>query len=710
MSEIEKALAELKSLMKYRTEQLGQQEDFRGLGLTSRKNLCLHPSVKREKSGSIVDARCRSLTAGFVRERREKGEDVEICIYHDNLELLEPHDLIPNGVWTFDGILRYGEENKQCPYFTARRMMPFCNVIIYSYHYLLDPKIADRVSKELSKDCIVVFDEAHNIDNVCIESLSIDITEESLRKATRGANNLEKKIAELKSSDAQKLQSEYSKLVAGLKEADEARQEDTFMANPALPDDLLKEAVPGNIRRAEHFIAFLKRFTRMKVLHVISETPPSFLQHLRDLTFIERKPLRFCAERLTSLVRTLELSNIEDYQPLQEVATFATLAATYDKGFLLILEPYESDAATVPNPVLHFVCLDAAIAIKPVFDRFASVIITSGTMSPLEMYPKMLGFTTVVQESYSMTLARRSFLPMIVTRGSDQVAISSGFQIRNEPSVVRNYGNLLLEFSRITPDGIVVFFPSYLYMESIISMWQGMGILDEVWKFKLILVETPDSQETSLALETYRTACCNGRGAILLCVARGKVSEGIDFDHQYGRTVLCIGVPFQYTESRILKARLEFLRETYRIRENDFLSFDAMRHAAQCLGRVLRGKDDYGIMVLADRRFQKKRAQLPKWISQALLDSDTNLSTDMAVSAAKKFLRTMAQPFRARDQEGISTWSLADLERHKERAEEEKIRELRAAAAREMEGVESGVLGDEFDDREAEVAMMEVDG
>ena len=28
----------------------------------------------------------------------------------------------------------------------------------------------------------------------------------------------------------------------------------------ALPDDLLKEAVPGNIRRAEHFVSFLKRF------------------------------------------------------------------------------------------------------------------------------------------------------------------------------------------------------------------------------------------------------------------------------------------------------------------------------------------------------------------------------------------------------------------------------------------------------------------
>ena len=41
--------------------------------------------------------------------------------------------------------------------------MPFVDVIIYSFHYLLDPKVADQVSKELSKDAIVVFDEAHNI-------------------------------------------------------------------------------------------------------------------------------------------------------------------------------------------------------------------------------------------------------------------------------------------------------------------------------------------------------------------------------------------------------------------------------------------------------------------------------------------------------------------------------------------------------------------
>lgn len=36
----------------------------------------------------------------------------------------------------------------------------------------------------------------------------------------------------------------------------------------ALPDDLLKEAVPGNIRRAEHFVAFLKRFIEYLKVHV----------------------------------------------------------------------------------------------------------------------------------------------------------------------------------------------------------------------------------------------------------------------------------------------------------------------------------------------------------------------------------------------------------------------------------------------------------
>lgn len=118
-----------------------------------------------------------------------------------------------------------------------------------------------------------------------------------------------------------------------------------------------------------------------------------------------------------------------------------------------------------------------------------------------------------------------------------------------------------------------------------------------------------------------------------------------------------------------MKARLEFLRENYRIKEQDFLSFDAMRHAAQCLGRVLRGKDDYGIMVLADKRFQRKRTQLPRWIADEILDGQTGLSTDAAVGISKKFLRSIAQPLGSGQKapdgstKGKDSWSVEELEK-----------------------------------------------
>lgn len=62
----------------------------------------------------------------------------------------------------------------------------------------------------------------------------------------------------------------------------------------------------------------------------------------------------------------------------------------------------------------------------------------------------------------------------VITRGSDQVAISSRFEVRNDPAVVRNFGSILVEYSKIVPDGIVAFFPSYLYMESIVAAWNDM--------------------------------------------------------------------------------------------------------------------------------------------------------------------------------------------------------------------------------------------
>ena len=109
---------------------------------------------------------------------------------------------------------------------------------------------------------------------------------------------------------------------------------------------------------------------------------------------------------------------------------------------------------------------------------------------------------------------------------------------------------------------------------------------------------------------------------------------------------------------------MEYLRDTYQIRENDFLTFDAMRHAAQCVGRAMRGKTDYGIMIFADTRFARndKKGKLPKWIQEHLRDSMCNLSTEESMQISRKWLRQMAQPFTREDQLGVSLLTFEQLQ------------------------------------------------
>lgn len=139
------------------------------------------------------------------------------------------------------------------------------------------------------------------------------------------------------------------------------------------------------------------------------------------------------------------------------------------------------------------------------------------------------------------------------------------------------------------------------------------------------------------------------------------------------------------------------MREKYRIRDNDFLTFDAVRQAAQCMGRVIRrcedhghlpsflpffssfllflpslflllppflfspsppsrcpSKTDYGVVVLADSRYnrQDKRSKLPPWIVQFIRESSLNLSTDVAVDQIRAFLKVAGQPI---DQQALNS-------------------------------------------------------
>ena len=54
--------------------------------------------------------------------------------------------------------------------------------------------MAGIISKEMQRECVVVFDEAHNIDNVCIEALSVSVRKQTLDGATRNLNRMAQEI------------------------------------------------------------------------------------------------------------------------------------------------------------------------------------------------------------------------------------------------------------------------------------------------------------------------------------------------------------------------------------------------------------------------------------------------------------------------------------------------------------------------------------
>ncbi|KAH8862276.1 General transcription and DNA repair factor IIH helicase subunit XPD [Schistosoma japonicum] len=406
---------------------------------------------------------------------------LRICLFIKSADTLssEHNEIFPCRI-NIDGLLVYFPYEyiypEQYHYMielkrTLDAKISHANIIVYSYFYLLDPKIANVVSRELPKNSVIVFDEAHNIDNVCIESMSCLITRRSLEKCTTSLNLLTQTVNEAKINNSERLKEEYQRLVEGLRQARLSKETDVVLANPALPDDILQESVPGSLRSADSFLSFLRRFLeyvklRLRIAHVVHETPVAFLRDCLEKVCVDRKPLQFCAERLRSLLHTLELADYANFSSLTLLCNFATLVSTYTRGFCLIIEPFDERSPTVINPVLYFHCMDASLPIRPIMSRFTTVIITSGTLSPLEMYPRILDFHPVNTVSFTMTLSRNCVLPMIVSKGNDQVPMTTKFESREDIAVIRNYGHLLTQLSAVVPDGIVAFFPSYHYLVS----------------------------------------------------------------------------------------------------------------------------------------------------------------------------------------------------------------------------------------------------
>ena len=96
--------------------------------------------------------------------------------------------------------------------------------------------------------------------------------------------------------------------------------------------------------------------------------------------------MKFTASRLNSLMRLLEISKLEEFAALLDVATFATLLASYtEEGFNVVFEPQGSMVAGTPLLIycLYLLPLFAVVFIAcPFFYPPDYHYLTSLSLSP----------------------------------------------------------------------------------------------------------------------------------------------------------------------------------------------------------------------------------------------------------------------------------------------------------------------------------------
>ncbi|PWV13656.1 putative TFIIH basal transcription factor complex helicase subunit [Trypanosoma cruzi] len=678
VEEMTKTMGELRKLLElWNTDELGSNRPLRGLCLTAKKNLCIESTVASQRYPEDVDAGCRSLTAPWQTSNR--------CAYFDNLERI-PFEL-PPGAYSVEDLKQFGEAHQLCPYYLVRKALRVVDIVVHSFLYIVDPIVAEVTKGYFNENAIVVMDEGHNVDDVCIEAMSLIITKEDAAQAKENVKLLNAAADHLKATNRQQLQDEYDRLVNGLAMVEMARSVDSMMMPvqaPSIPSEIAEEAIPGSLRQANHFLSFIQRlvdFTH-RVVCRISRTyvadPLTFLSKVRDECAVDIRHFRYLTERLKVLMNTLQITNSHKFRNVSLIAQMYMTLSThytddrYEKpGFVVVCEAHDPTRPAVPDPVIRLVCVDASLALREAFSKYRSVVLTSGTLSPLDIYPKILGFTPVIAKSFQMTLSRKCIAPVVVTRSTESVnitmeEITSSFVVRTNPLaqdiVSSAYEDLLRGLGKTVPDGIVCFFTGYQYMGEVLLGWHRSGFLKELAQYKLIFIETQSVEETSIALANYRRACDIGRGAIFMAIARGKIAEGIDFDRHYGRAVVMFGVPFLPPNDEPLRQRICWMETCLGIPGNEYRNFDAMRQASQCIGRVLRNKTDYGMMLLVDRRFalNDKRKKLPIWIQQCLKEN-TNLSVDAAIAVARGFFKEMAQPWEHKKDLGTTLFSKETL-------------------------------------------------
>ncbi|RCH91609.1 Fanconi anemia group J protein, partial [Rhizopus stolonifer] len=653
--QITQLVQELRSNTRYtaRTTILGSREQF-----------CIHSKVSKS---TTKNDDCTELL------------DENACSYfHKTRKLIAHAADKDNRIWDIEDLVELGNEVHGCPYFASRKIYEFAEVVFCPYNYIIDPVIRASMDIHL-KDSIVILDEAHNIEDASRSAGSFEIDE----------NAVDVLLKEL----------ELVVKYGGEKEAHTIIE--MVMAN--IKDFFTDSSTEYTIKEYEKQSGHWAGSAMMQKLHQINISPTTFRETLQPAykTIVAHADLVRKEKELKKETGAVFQSDADDILNQEDNAEHRVVrlqclsngSLRLVQGLFMVLgflcdenHQYAEDYEMVLTKTLErlkpkkkrrrrrqeeqedqgpiwvhriaFWCLNPGIIFRQMSQDTRSVILTSGTLSPLNTFASELGTQFTGQLEANHVIQSSQVWVGAIPQGPNRIQLKGIYSNLESFYYQDEVGDTLLEIVQTVPYGVLCFLPSYKAMDILIDRWKLTGVMEKLQQRKQVLSEPKgsDKKEFESILNTFYhqidTAVAGHDpdqrdGAIFFAVFRGKVSEGIDFSDHYCRAVVTLGIPYPGVKDLEVKLKREYNNKR-RMRQKDVLSgqewysAQAYRAINQALGRCIRHRNDWGAIILLEERFCQQEVMngLSKWVKGQFRVHSSYLA---AMSSLKQFVARQMQ-------------------------------------------------------------------
>ncbi|ORX56159.1 hypothetical protein DM01DRAFT_55340 [Hesseltinella vesiculosa] len=518
--------------------------------LGSREQLCIHPKLA---NSNTKDDDCKKL------------RDKNACSFsHRKGKVLAHPKIAPNygNIWDIEDINKVGRSVQGCPYFASQTLYNQAEVIFCPYNYVISPLLRERL--EIGEDVIII-DEAHNIEDISRSSGSFEVSESELKRIKKHLREItEAGILPEQHNHIHFVVDSVLEWILDTNETYTIKEYDRHIRLWSGQDIFEKlTSMRINAMTLKEFL--LPAFAAVKKhTNEVSRLDPSDdVEEFFMMT--EGAPADARSEPSNS--RSARCLPSADLKVLDGL--FMVLGYLFQEGknrqddYSMVLikkihtnTTYARDASWAYK--LAFWCHNPGIVFSELSSMTHSMVLTSGTLSPLDTFATELEtkFDHCIETNHVIDKSQVWIKTMpIAPNGS---VLKGVFATMETLQYQDGIGQALQQIVDAVPFGVLCFLPSYSAMDKLLNRWKTTGIYDSLASKKRIFTEPRGDNKSKfvkLISDFYssireseqiqaddRDKTTNG--ALFFAVYRGKVSEGIDFSNNDCRAVVAIGVPY----------------------------------------------------------------------------------------------------------------------------------------------------------------------